>query len=160
MTKQEQAERSGTSVLLSVWSAAAGFASDDEFAFEEDGFETEVVPSWLCVDEDPDRLRLVRVTGPSMGDRAPSGSRVIVRLMPDPADRIIGVFQSPERRLYLKMLRYAPGPELHSFDEAFPPILPPIISGWEMRGVALAIMKPYDGSGANIEFNGGSPLRG
>lgn len=149
----------GRSIVLPVWTAAAGFDPEEDWDFDESE-ETEAVPLYLC-GPDPENVRIIRVRGSSMSPRIPFGSRVLAHLQHDLGDRDLGVFQTPGGRLQVKLFRITPfGPQLVSLNDGFSPIGVPEISDWLIRAAIITIKRPYAEGESNIEYNDGIPLKG
>lgn len=87
-----------------------------------------------------------------MAKRIESGSKVVVKLTNEfPAPGIIGAFQTPDNRMFVKVFRRNSQdlPELHSINGAFPVITAPELKEWNVRAIAKAIIHPYSGSGSH-----------
>ncbi|RYG36370.1 LexA family transcriptional regulator [bacterium] len=149
-------------VALPVWRGTLAGRFDDECYWEGVEEPPEETYAWLISGGDPDNYRLVYPLGSSMSPRIIQGDRMIARLESDPAPGQIVLARREDGKMYVKVFRIGPEglPELHSINERFPPIkMVEFPDSWHCRAVVIGIVKPPT-VGPNIEFYGGTPLRG
>lgn len=148
----------GKKCLIRQWRGANAGTDNEELSFDLVPEEAYAIWGWV-VDGKPDIHDSFRISGESMSPRIEHGDRVIVRIEPDPPYGAIVAAQSPAGQVFFKVFRRgAVGPELHSINPKFSPILD--LHGWECKGFAIAIIKEPDGNrGFSLEWLEGLPLR-
>lgn len=146
----------GDMALLPVWRGVAAGLADECYFVQSDSSEYIEVPLILA-GRDPDRHIVCVAAGTSMSPRLRQGDRAVVRLDPNPPRNSLVVAQNPEGRRFIKALREKTHLELHSLNEAFPPIRD--VTGWQLIGSVVAIWAEYEAGSANIEWDGGRPLK-
>jgi len=148
---------SGDMALLPVWRGVAAGLADECYFVPSDSSEFLEVPAFLA-GRDPDRYIVCVAAGTSMSPRLRQGDKAVVRLDPNPPRNSLVVAQNPEGRRFIKALREKKALELHSLNENFAPIRN--VSGWQLVGSVVAIWGEYEPGSANIEWDGGRPLKG
>lgn len=146
----------GDRLLLPVWRGVAAGLADECYFVAPDSAEFMEIPAFFAGREQ-DRHVVCVVAGTSMSPRLRQGDRAIVKLDPNPPRNSLVVAQNPEKRRFIKALRENKRLELHSINEDFPPITD--VSGWELIGFVVAIWGEYEAGSANIEWDGGRPLK-
>lgn len=147
----------GTSVILPLLRAHA--SNDDECYFDEDSQDFQEMTA-IVLTGDPEQYRLLQIIGGSASPRINHAELALLRLNPAPPLGALVVCRSPDQRLYLKALKAGTPPipyELHALHPAFKTIKS--VRGWTFVGHIEAIIKSAEPGKANIEFDGGKPLR-
>lgn len=156
MTRDEELALWGD-VAIPVWAGVSCGTEDDE-CFQEEEVRFEQVQAFYVAGK-PENHVMCIPRGYSMAPRILRADRVVVRLDPDvPVGRLV-VARSPNNQNFIKKLVKQNGfrEELHSLNAEFPPITD--LDGWSIKGGVVAIMHPYEGTGSNIEYDGGAYLR-
>lgn len=141
------------------WRGALAGSMDEECTFEENGL-LEVATYFLVGGyENADRHDVVTPSGLSMFPRINSGDRVIIFNDQTPRQNTIVLAESPDHKVYMKVLRLREGRYvLESINPAYPTMHD--LNGWTLHGYAVAIMKGDPDPGQpNIEYLEGAPLR-
>lgn len=148
----------GRKCLIRQWRGANAGSPDEDSSFDLDPEDAYEVYAFL-VDGKPDIHDAFRIRGESMSPRVEQGDRVIVRYEPAPTYGSIVMVQSPDGKVYLKVLKKTTnGIEFHSVNPRFKPITEP--EGWVCKGFAIAIIKEPSGNrGITLEWLEGRPLR-
>jgi phage repressor protein C with HTH and peptisase S24 domain len=146
----------GDMALLPVWRGVAAGLQDECYFVASDSAEFMEVPAFMAGREE-DRHVVCVAAGTSMSPRLRQGDRAVVRLDPNPPRNSLVIAQNPESRRFIKALRENRLLELHSVNEEFPPIVD--VSEWQLIGSVVAIWGQYEAGNANIEWDGGRPLR-
>lgn len=146
-------------VAIRWWRGALAGSMDEECTFEENGM-LEVATYFLVGGyESADKHEIVTPSGLSMFPRINSGDKVIVFKDTTPRQNTIVLAESPDYKVYMKVLRLHEGRYvLESINPAFPAMHD--LSGWKLHGYAIAILKADPDPGMpNIEYLEGAPLR-
>lgn len=160
-TEREQSAQSftrGDQVLLPIWRGVMASEGECEF-WPSDAVEFRVAPAFLA-SSDPESHVLCIASGLSMAPRIDHAEKAIVKIDPDPPIGSIVIARRPDGANFIKVLRKVDDRrlELHSLNSEFSPITE--LRDWQLKGYVVAILHTYHGSGANIEWDDGRPLRG
>jgi len=147
----------GSTVLLPRWRGVL-CGDSGECHFVEDDSELEV-PAFL-LNGPAEEFVVVQAAGSSMAHRIEHSEHGLVRLNSSPPIKSLVVATRSDNCHFLKGLLPGTFPlpyELHSINEAYPPILH--VEDWTFVGHLTAILKTPEPGVPNIEWLGGSPLR-
>lgn len=148
-----------TEVELPVWRSTMASGEDECEFVDNQGDARMLVPSFFLSNHNPDEFIVCVPSGVSMAPRIVQGDFIIARLNPAPPPGTIVIARKPEGNNFVKVLKMADGRlELHSINQKVPPIKD--LDQWVTRASVVGIWKPYILDSPNIEFNGGTPLRG
>lgn len=148
----------GDQVLLPIWRGVIAGEGECEF-WPSDSVEFRVAPAFLA-SSDPESHVLCIASGLSMAPRIDHAEKAIVKIDPDPPIGAIVIARRPDGANFIKVLRKVDDRrlELHSLNPEFTPISE--LRDWQLKGYVVAILHTYNGTGANIEWDDGRPLRG
>jgi transcriptional regulator with XRE-family HTH domain len=148
----------GDKVVLPLWRGVLGSPEGECEFLEPDSPEWVEIPAFLA-GRDYHNCRVCKVAGMSMAPRIRQGDQVVVRLESNPSPGMIVVVERPDHGgKLIKVLRETPDGELelHSIGKDFGVV--PALDGMTCIAVATGIWSDTQGA-ANIEWNGGAPLR-
>lgn len=147
----------GSTVLLPRWQGVL-CGDSGECHFIEDDSEMEV-PAFL-LNAPAEEFVVVQAAGSSMSTRIEHSEHALVRMNISPPIKSLVVATRSDGCHFLKGLlpgRFPMPYELHSINEAYPPIIE--VENWSFVGFVSAILKTPEPGVPNIEWQGGSPLR-
>lgn len=143
-------------VSLPLWRGVMA-GDDGECMFDEESPEYISIPAFITGGKS-DGFVVGVASGFSMYPRVAPGEHIVIKIDPNPPLNAIVVARSEGKGNFIKAFRkVADRGTLESLNPEFKTIED--LTGWTLRGYAIAVLKKYEGGSPNIEWDFGRPLR-